>query len=306
MPTPVIAEEAVRTNAVTPAGARILDKHGPVDILFHKLSPSVLAAMDSSAFLAKKALGDAKSGDSSTLVSVVIQKLQSVLDLLVLVRLISKGSRDWFITTIVESSALLPAATTLLMPGYFTEFGVIYVSLVVPAGYSTAACEAVRKCGGSRRLVTRMPYMDEASRYLQFWLVHAAISLLLGSLAAPLAWLPFSTHATWLLWAYVQLNSTTRRIYVGFVRELEHESLEDSMLVRSGRRILAALPTNVDDSVTQRPTRNTQDVVVTNGEKSKVAGKQGPGGDAKDTVAADGGKSKVTQEESSGSEDAEN
>ena len=285
MPTPHVAGEAVGTRAPGAARARHLDKHGPVDLLFRQLSPYALAAMDSSAFLAKKALGGgAKSEDSSSLLSWVLQKLSSTLDLLVLVRFISKGSRDWIVTTLAESSALLPAATTLLMPGYFTKFGVIYVSLIVPAGYSTAACDAARECGGARRTrATTLPCLDEASRYLQFWLVHAALSLLLRSCAGLLAWLPFSAHLTWLLWAYVQLDSTTRRLYVGFVRELERENLEDSVLWRSGRSLLAALPSNVSDSVARGAGPSDANDSVA----------QGPGGDANGSTGGDDGKNKV-------------
>lgn len=299
MPTPLIAGEVMK-NAHAAAGARTLDKYGPADILFSHLSPYALGAMNSSAFLAKKAMGDSSNKDSSTLVSIAIQKLRSLLDLCVLVRMISKGSRDWLVTTVVESSALLPAAATLVMPGYFTKFGVLYVSLVVPAGYSTAACNALRYCRSPKQLATRMPKMDAASRYLQFWLVHAAVSLLLGSASALLAWLPFSTHATWLLWAYVQRDSTTRRIYSGFVRELGHESLEDSALVWAGRRVLAALPSNVEPVPAQERVGDENGASAADDGKNKVAtssaeatSSQDRASDANSASAADGEKTKI-------------
>ena len=95
-------------NKIKSKAENVRGKSRPVDILYSKVSPVVLAAMNSSAFLRKRAFGESRGGKESTLVTVAIQKLHSILDLLVLVRLIRKESQDWLITTIVESSALLP------------------------------------------------------------------------------------------------------------------------------------------------------------------------------------------------------
>ena len=233
---------SVQTLGV-PKGSKHVDKHRPVDILYSKLSPVVLGAMNSSAFLTKRAIGDSRN-EGSTFMSTVIQKLQSFLDLVVLVRLISKETKEWIIVTIVESSALLPAVTTLLMPSYFTKYGVVYVSLVVPAGYSISSCDEIQR--SSSKLDSMMPQIDDASRYLQFWMIHAAVSILLASFAPLLAWIPLSTHATWILWAYIQLESSTRKIYGWFESELGKESLEETAVMRSTRRIIAALPSNVE------------------------------------------------------------
>lgn len=240
---------SVQTSGV-PKGSKHVDKHRPVDILYSKLSPVVLGAMHSSAFLAKRALGDSRN-EGSTFMSTVIQKLQSFLDLVVLVRLISKETKEWIIVTIVESSALLPAVTTLLMPSYFTKYGVVYVSLVVPAGYSISSCDEIQR--SSSKLDSMMPQIDDASRYLQFWMIHAAVSILLASFAPLLAWIPLSTHATWILWAYIQLESSTRKIYGWFESELGKESLEETAVMRSTRRIIAALPSNVEPNRDANP-----------------------------------------------------
>ena len=240
---------SVQTSGV-PKGSKHVDKHRPVDILYSKLSPVVLGAMNSSAFLTKRALGDSRN-EGSTFMSTVIQKLQSFLDLVVLVRLISKETKEWIIVTIVESSALLPAVTTLLMPSYFTKYGVVYVSLVVPAGYSISSCDEIQR--SSSKLDSMMPQIDDASRYLQFWMIHAAVSILLASFAPLLAWIPLSTHATWILWAYIQLESSTRKIYGWFESELGKESLEETAVMRSTRRIIAALPSNVEPNRDANP-----------------------------------------------------
>lgn len=203
--------------------------------------------MNSSAFLTKRAFGDFPTrgrhsgSEGFTFLSAAIQKFRSLLDLLVFVRLISEKNKDWLITTIVESSALLPAVTTLLMPSYFTNYGVIYVSLIVPAGYSISSCDAIRG-HINQNIDTMMLIINDSSRYLQFWIVHAAVSILLESLAPLLAWIPLSTHAMWLLWAYVQLESSTCKIYSLFESELKKESIDETAMARSARWIISALP----------------------------------------------------------------
>ena len=251
---------SVQTLGV-PKGSKHVDKHRPVDIFYSKLSPVVLGAMNSSAFLTKRAIGDSRN-EGSTFMSTVIQKLQSFLDLVVLVRLISKETKEWIIVTIVESSALLPAVTTLLMPSYFTKYGVVYVSLVVPAGYSISSCDEIQR--SSSKLDSMMPQIDDASRYLQFWMIHAAVSILLASFAPLLAWIPLSTHATWILWAYIQLESSTRKIYGWFESELGKESLEETAVMRSTRRIIAALPSNVEPNGDANPNPDAEGARLNN------------------------------------------
>lgn len=264
MPSTITGGEANSPRNTT--YARDLDKQQrPVDILFKKMSPYVLSTMNSSAFLTKRALGDSRN-EGSTFLSAVIQKLRSVLDLLVLVRLISKGTQEWLINFIVESSALAPAMATLLMPSYFTSFGVIYVSLVVPAGYSATSCNEIQHLSPEPEAITSR--MDDVSRYLQFWLVHAAVASLLGWLAPFLAWVPLSTHATWLLWAFVQLESSTRGIYGWLEQEFDRESLEENVLVRLSTRIISALPSNDKDYSENTFDANSDSAVE--GNKSKV------------------------------------
>ncbi|KAL3816167.1 hypothetical protein ACHAXA_005503 [Cyclostephanos tholiformis] len=235
----------------------------PVDILYRKLSPAVLATINSSAFLKKGAIGDCH-GKESTFVSMAIQKFHSILDLFVLVRLISKESQDWLITTIVESSALLPALTTLFMPSYFTNYGVIYVSLVVPAGYTISSCDAIQIT--SQSVETTLLKINDSARYLQFWIVHAAVSMILASFGPILAWIPLSTHATWLLWAYVQLQSSTIKIYGWFEGELTKKSLSETAVARSTRWIIAVLPSNVKGDAEPHEAVDTPKL---EGEKSK-------------------------------------
>lgn len=231
---------------------KMINNHRPIDTLYSKLSPFAISAMNSSAFVAKTI----SDKTDSSFFSGLVRKLQSLLDLAVMVRLISESTKNAIVTIIVESSALLPAAVTLFMPSYFTSFGVIYVSLVVPAGYSIHSYNAITRT--TLNLDNLVLKMEESSRYLQFWVVSAAFSALLGCFAPLLAWIPLSTHATWLVWAYIQMESSTRKVYsliekelvvFGLLRsygEIANSSVDDTIVVRSAKKIIAALPSNVE------------------------------------------------------------
>ncbi|KAL7478992.1 hypothetical protein ACHAW6_004744 [Cyclotella cf. meneghiniana] len=220
----------------------------PVEILYNNLSPFIMSAMNSSAFISNKVEG-------STFGAKAIQFLRSLLDFLVMTRALREKTRDFIMLTIVESSALLPAAVTMFMPSYFTSYGVIYVSLIVPCGYSIKACNAVAKTTSS--LETMVCKIEDISRYLQFWVVSAAITTILCWFEPVLAWVPLSTHAIWLLWSFVQMNYPTRKVYSLIEEELivfglleshgkdsDIKKLNDTFLFQSARRIIAALPSN--------------------------------------------------------------
>ena len=253
MPTSItddeIANVEVALSITKPADARKPTLSNtlkrPVDIMFNWSSPMALMAMNSTAFLKSSSNDDSRA---STFFANVLKKFSTLLEVLVWSRFISASFKEWLVTTIIESSALAPAFTTLLMPSYFTSFGVIYVSLVVPAGYSADSARSILR--PTSKLAVLTPKMDEASRYLKFWVVHAVLTLLLGAFAPFLAWIPLSTHVTWLLWAYVQLKSTTLGIFTFFESELGHSRIEDTVVARSTRRLLSALPSGVGNSTT--------------------------------------------------------
>ena len=222
----------------------------PVDVLYNALSPTVTSTMKSSAFLSGRLEG-------STYGVRAIQFMQSILSALVLVRILSEKRKDLIIQTILESAALLPAAITLLMPGYLTSYGVIYVSLVVPAGYSIEAINNAVKTPSS--LDDLISMMRDVSRYLQFWVVSAPISTIFNWFEPVLAWIPLSTHFTWIIWALVQMKSPTSRIYnliegelvvFGILQSFDRDSgkkvLNDTMVFRIAHRIVAALPSNLN------------------------------------------------------------
>ncbi|KAL3792970.1 hypothetical protein HJC23_010983 [Cyclotella cryptica] len=245
-------------NSESPKTKQKTKSNMPVDILYNTLSPFIISTMKSSAFLSNRVEG-------SSFGAKAIRFMRSLLDFLVMTRALSENTRDFIMQTIVESSALLPAAVTMFTPSYFTCYGVIYVGLVVPSGYSIEQCNAVAKSTSS--LKTIMCKIQDISRYLQFWVVSAFISTILWWFEPILAWVPLSTHAIWLLWSFVQMNYPTRKLYSLIEEELivfgllesygkdpDIKTLDDTILFRSAKRIIAALPSNTETNETTKTT----------------------------------------------------
>jgi hypothetical protein len=180
--------------------------------LYKRFASIAVSVADFSVQLTQE--GPSQSGKQSStalnmlarLMTKAIGFIRSVLEVTVFMRMISPSTRDWIVSAIVDGAALLPAAITLAMPGYFTQFGVLYVSNVVPAANSSIARDA--EDGASM------------ARYLRYWVIHTLLSCLLESFRPVLAWVPLSTHATWILWAYIQLEPVTAKLFAVFEWEL--------------------------------------------------------------------------------------
>mmetsp|Transcript_2632 Transcript_2632/g.4482 ORF Transcript_2632/g.4482 Transcript_2632/m.4482 type:complete len:585 (+) Transcript_2632:224-1978(+) len=224
--------------------------NSPIEIIYNKISSLVKSAMSSSASLTNKATGS-HLGNGSIL-SWLVGKLDFPLTILVLARAISQETKQKVMATVTELSDLLPAAVTLFVPGC-SSYGVIYVSLVVPATYSIKSCDEIDKKSSNVELMESK--VNDASRFLRFWMIHALVTWILDSFAHILAWVPLSTHAIWVLWAFLQLETSTRRFYGWFESEVETQS--------TVKRVIAALPSSVD-SQKDTSSNETQEV-----EKSK-------------------------------------
>jgi len=189
------------------------DLNRPINILYKRFAPIAVSVAVSSVQLTQEG-EPSQSGKQSSIVwrvlaglmTKVIGSIRSVLDVIVFTRIISPSTRDWIVSAIVDGAALLPAAIPLVMPRYFTQFGVLYVSNVVPAANSSIAIDA--KEGTSM------------ARYLRYWVIHTLLSCLLESFRPVLAWVPLSTHATLILWAYLQLKPVTETLFALFEWEL--------------------------------------------------------------------------------------
>ena len=214
--------------------------NSPIEITYNKFSSLMKSAMRSSVSLTNKAAGS-HLGDGSVL-SWIVGKVDFILTFFVLGRAISQETKQKIVTTVVELSDLLPAAITLFVPGC-SSYGVIYVSLFVPALNSIKSCDEIeKKCSNVETMESKV---NDASRFLRFWMIHAFVTWILDSFAPVLAWVPFSTHMIWLLWAFLQLETSTRKIYGWFESEVE-KPLDQTQTLTTVKRVIAALPSNVD------------------------------------------------------------
>lgn len=200
----------------------------PLDIMYERLVPIAISFVSTSTNALNITVGnnntEATALDSfKTKVAVFFQTMLSAM---VWTKLISESTKNFIVNTFSQCRQLLPAAMTLVMPSYFTSYGVIYVRLVVPCANSSIAYEQFQRidndlAGEHKMIVNDDGFIDDRwisvslsiIQYLQYWTIQAILSSLLQSFAPALAWIPFSTHLVWLLWAYVQLQANTSKLY---------------------------------------------------------------------------------------------
>ena len=141
----------------------------------------------------------------------VVEKATSILDIAVMVKLLSKESQEWLVHVLQESRPVLPPALTLFMPGFVTEYGVLYVQTIVPCA----------KCTCSTTLEERMAW-------LEYWVLHGLVAGVVSWWSPILWWIPFSTHAVFVLWCHLQIPKTTRAWYNVLEEELQAFGLLES------------------------------------------------------------------------------
>jgi len=128
--------------------------------------------------------------------TVVQSKARRVVEVFVMLRFISEPFKECLLQILDEGRTLLLPAVTLLMPGFITQFGVVYVQYLVP---SVKSSQSKGKAG--------------ELLYLQYWTLHCILS---GFLAwfSPILWLvPFSTHAIFLAWCHLTIPRTISEYY---------------------------------------------------------------------------------------------
>ena len=146
----------------------------------------------------------------------------SFLDIMVWTKLISKKTKETMIFFCVDCSPILPALPTMFMPGYFTKYGIVWSSLIVPSANSSNARDVLYNLAKSSDVdqVMFQNRLSIAVRYLQYWILQFMISSILINLSPVLAWVPLSSHITFIIWTFVQLERTTERLYSMFEHEL--------------------------------------------------------------------------------------
>jgi len=169
----------------------------------------------------------------------VVQKASSILDLAVMIKLISKDTKEWLVHVLEESRPVLPPAITLFMPGFLTEYGVVYVKTLVPCA----------KCCQAKTL-------NEIMSWLEYWVLHGILSSTLLWWSSLLWWIPFSTHGIFLLWCNLQIPKTTRKWYNMLEEELQAFGLlekgdkdlqvDKTMTAIVFRKLASSLPSAAD------------------------------------------------------------
>jgi hypothetical protein len=146
----------------------------------------------------------------------VVSKAKNILSGFVFIKMLSEGTKDWLVHVLEEARAVIIPAVTLLMPGFVTAFGVAYVQFIIPSAKSAQAK------GDAAKLV-----------YLQYWVLNCALSGLLTWFSGILWWIPFSTHAIFVLWAYMSFPQTIRTYY----DVLESELIAFGLMKGSGNSV---------------------------------------------------------------------
>ena len=208
----------------------------PLDIMYERLAPIAVSLVSTSTNIVKdtssNAVGKGSSGSSfesssafQSFKTKYIVFSRTVLEAMVWTKIISEPTKNLILNTFHQCTSLLPAAITMMMPSYFTNYGVIYVRLLVPCANSSTTCDAFeemkKEVEDENMIISDDGIADERwitisfamIRHLQYWTIQAILSSILLSFAPVLAWVPLSTHMVWLVWAYAQLETSTKKLY---------------------------------------------------------------------------------------------
>ena len=158
----------------------------------------------------------AESVSRKTWMSLVHSKAQRILEVLVMLKIISEERKEWLLHVLEESRTLLLPSLSLFMPSFITSFGVAYVQFIVPSAKSARALKAAQQ----RSKFSFEQKEEYELLYLQYWVVHCLVSGLLAYFAGILWWIPFSTHAIFILWCHLSLPKSILQSYCVLEMEL--------------------------------------------------------------------------------------
>lgn len=150
-----------------------------------------------------------------TWTSMVHSKAKAALDLMVMIKLVSETRKEWLLHFVEEGRTLLLPSLSLFMPSFLTQFGVTYVQFVVPSAKSARTLGAPEQAKMKNNDNEQMELL-----YLQYWVVHCLVSGAMSYVSGILWWIPFSTHATFLLWCHLSLPKSIRQFYDSLESEL--------------------------------------------------------------------------------------
>ena len=250
-------KEAVLEKPKSRRSATVPFSNRPVDIIYERLSPMIVALVSSSSHLLQVDVSESNKDGPQSFVSRGVAWCRSLLDVMVWTKMISEKTKGRIISTLVEWTDLLPAMVTLCMPSYFTKYGIIFVQLIVPSANSARCHESLK---GVKTNTETVKIMSVGLRYLKYWIIEGILSWILSAFAPLLAWIPLSTHAILVLWAYAQNESIIHRLYnalewdliaFGFLKAHPHQEgadFNDTVTMKVFNSIAKRVPSNLSQS----------------------------------------------------------
>ena len=131
------------------------------------------------------------------------------------------------------------------------------MQLIVPSANSAQCHESLK---GVKTNTETVKIMSVGLRYLKYWIIEGLLSWILSAFAPLLAWIPLSTHAILVLWAYAQNESIIHRLYnalewdliaFGLLKVHPHQEgvdFNDTVTMKVFNSIAKRVPSNLSQS----------------------------------------------------------
>lgn len=152
----------------------------------------------------------AEAVSQTTWKTLVHSKSQRILEVLVMLKMLSETRKDWLLHILEEGRTLLLPSLSLFMPSFITQFGVAYVQFIVPSAKSIRVLNSTQK---PRKFISNTDSQDMELLYLQYWIIHCLASFGLAYFSSILWWVPFSTHAIFLMWCHISFPKSIVQSY---------------------------------------------------------------------------------------------
>jgi hypothetical protein len=160
----------------------------------------------------------------------VVQTVRRVTGALVLVWIVSQETADWILHLVVEGRSLVVPAVTLFMPYFITAYGVSYVQFGLSMHKSAAA---ILEWQQEHDVTSLSSSSSSACQrvWLSYWVLHCAFVAILQRLNGLLWWIPFSTHAIFVLWCALSIPR-----HVDYLFDLACDELRAFSILPPSRR----------------------------------------------------------------------
>jgi TB2/DP1, HVA22 family len=142
----------------------------------------------------------------------VVANVRRVLSALVLVWMLSQETADAILHGVQEGRSLVVPAVTLFMPYFITAYGVTYVQYGLSMQKSSLAITMTtiqqsqqQQQHGNDNSKSSSSSSSSCQRWLSYWVLHCALVAILSRLQGLLWWIPFSTHAIFVVWCALSI-----------------------------------------------------------------------------------------------------